>query len=80
MDADMPNGIDPVNYGALWERVHTYERRFDEMAAKIDKLEASVEKLVALANQGRGGFWAGMAFVSLVSSAVGFALSWFNGH
>jgi hypothetical protein len=80
MDADMPNGIDPVKYGALWERVHTYERRFDEMAAKIDKLEAGVEKLVALANQGRGGFWAGMAFVSLVSSAVGFALSWFKGH
>ena len=80
MDADMPNGIDPVKYGALWERVHTYERRFDEMAAKIDKLEASVEKLVALANEGRGGFWAGMAFVSLVSSAVGFALSWFKGH
>ena len=80
MDADMPNGIDPVKYGALWERVHTYEHRFDEMAAKIDKLEASVEKLVALANQGRGGFWAGMAFVSLVSSAVGFALSWFKGH
>lgn len=80
MDADMPNGIDPVKYGALWERVHTYERRLDEMAAKIDKLEASVEKLVALANQGRGGFWAGMAFVSLVSSAVGFALSWFKGH
>ena len=50
------------------------------MATKIDKLEASVEKLVALANQGRGGFWAGMAFVSFVSSAVGFALSWFKGH
>jgi len=72
--------IDPVKYGVLWERVANYERRFDEMSAKMDKMETNVEKLVALANQGRGGFWAGMAFVSFVSSAVGFALSWAKGH
>jgi hypothetical protein len=46
----------------------------------MDKLEANVEKLVAMANQGRGGFWAGMAFVSFISSGVGFALSWFKSH
>lgn len=70
--------IDPVKYGVLWERVQNYERRFDEMSAKIDKMENSVEKLVALANQGRGGFWAGMAFVSLVSSAIGYFSTWFH--
>jgi hypothetical protein len=72
--------IDPVKYGVLWERVQNYERRFDEMSNKMDKLEANVDKLVAMANQGRGGFWAGMAFVSFISSAVGFALSWVKGH
>jgi hypothetical protein len=50
------------------------------MSAKIDKMEASIDKLVAMANQGKGGFWAGMAFVSLISSAVGFAISWLKGH
>jgi hypothetical protein len=80
MDAVMANEIDPVKYGVLWERVQNYERRFDEMSAKMDKLEANVEKLVAMANQGRGGFWAGMAFVSFVSSGVGFALSWMKGN
>ena len=70
--------IDPVKYGVLWERVQNYERRFDDMSAKIDKMESSVEKLVALANQGRGGFWAGMAFVSLVSSAIGYLSTWFH--
>jgi hypothetical protein len=80
MDAVMANEIDPVKYGVLWERVQNYERRFDEMSGKMDKMEANVEKLVALANQGRGGFWAGMAFVSFVSSGVGFALSWFKSH
>jgi hypothetical protein len=73
-----PVSIDPVKYGVLWERVQNYERRFDEMSNKMDKMEANVEKLVAMANQGRGGFWAGMAFVSFISSGVGFALSWFK--
>jgi hypothetical protein len=80
MDAVMANEIDPVKYGVLWERVQNYERRFDEMSNKMDKMESNVEKLVALANQGRGGFWAGMAFVSFISSAVGFAFSWIKGH
>jgi hypothetical protein len=80
MDAVMANEIDPVKYGVLWERVQNYERRFDEMSAKMDKMENNVEKLVALANQGRGGFWAGMAFVSFISSGVGFAISWMKGH
>ena len=64
--------IDPVKYGVLWQKVQDYERRFDEMGVKIDKMEAQVDKLVALANQGRGGFWAGMAFVSFVSSIGGY--------
>jgi hypothetical protein len=72
--------IDPVKYGVLWQKVQDSQRRFDEMSAKIDKMEASIDKLVAMANQGKGGFWAGMAFVSLISSAVGFAISWFKSH
>jgi len=72
--------IDPVKYGVLWQKVQDYERRFDQMETKMDKMEDQLEKLVALANQGRGGFWAGMAFVSFISSAVGFGLSWLKGH
>jgi hypothetical protein len=49
--------IDPVKYGVLWQKVQDYERRFDEMSAKIDKMETSIEKLIAMANQGRGALW-----------------------
>lgn len=70
--------IDPVKYGVLWQKVEDYERRFDQMEAKMDKLERHIENLVALANQGRGGFWAGMALVSAISSAVGFFSSYFH--
>jgi hypothetical protein len=64
--------IDPVRYGVLWQKVEDYERRFDQMDKKMDKLESQLEQLVGLANQGKGGFWAGMAFVSAVSSIVGY--------
>jgi hypothetical protein len=64
--------IDPVKYGVLWQKVQDYERRFDDMSAKIDKMESSIETLVALANQGRGGFWMGMVIVSAVGSLIGY--------
>jgi hypothetical protein len=48
------------------------------MDKKMDKMESNLEKLVALANQGRGGFWAGMALVSAASSVVGYVSSYFH--
>jgi len=67
----MDNGIDLIRYGALWQKVENYEQKFQEMSNKIDKMEASVEELVAMANRSRGGFWVGMGFVSaLVHSWV----------
>jgi hypothetical protein len=68
--------IDPVKYGVLWQKVQDYERRFDEMSAKIDKLETNIERLVELANQGKGSFWAGMGMVSAVGSVLGYISHW----
>ena len=68
--------IDLVKYGVLWQKVEDYERRFDDMDKKMDKMENQLTQLVALANQGRGGFWAGMALVSALSSVVGYISHW----
>jgi hypothetical protein len=70
--------IDPVKYGVLWQKVQDYERRFDEMSTKIDKLESSIEQLVALANQSKGGFWMGMAVISAISSVIGWLSHWLS--
>ena len=73
--------IDPVKYGVLWQKVKDYERRFDDMDKKMDKMEAQLEHLVALANRGKGGLWVGMAIVSAVSSVIGYFSHFFNrGH
>ena len=55
--------IDPVRYGQLWEKV-------DQLSTKVDKLEAGMEELLELANKGRGGFWAGMMFISAISNLI----------
>jgi len=64
--------IDPVRYGQLWEKV-------DHLNSKVDKLEEGMEELLALANKGRGGFWAGMAVVSAFSTFIGFMSHYFTG-
>ena len=64
--------IDPVKYGVLWQKVESYEAKFDEMSKKIDKMENSIEQLVAMANKGRGGFWVLLMLISGISSLVGF--------
>jgi hypothetical protein len=71
-----PVEIDPVKYGALWQKVQDYERRFEAMDKKLDKMELQLEQIVALANQGKGGFWMGMT----IASSVGAAVAWIAGH
>jgi len=70
--------IDLVKYGVLWQKVEDYERRFDEMGKKMDKMEGQLEQLIALANKGRGGFWMGMVIVSALSSVVGYFVHLFG--
>lgn len=65
------NGIDLYKYGKLVATVESLEK-------KVDKLEQGMEELLELANKGRGGFWAGMAIVSAVSSAIGFLTHYFG--
>lgn len=64
-----PTEIDPIRYGVLWQRVQ-------EMDKKIDKMERQLEQLVAMANQGKGGFWMGMT----IASMAGGVLTWLASH
>jgi len=64
--------IDPVKYGVLWQKVQDLDK-------KVDKLEEGMDELLALANKGKAGFWAGMAIVSAISSAIGYISHLFHG-
>jgi hypothetical protein len=71
-----PGEIDPVKYGAMWQRVQDYERRFEVVDKKLDKMESQLEELLALANKGRGGFWMGMT----IASSLGAVAAWIAAH
>lgn len=66
------NQIDPYKYGKLVATVESLEK-------KVDKLEAGMEQLLEMANQSKGGLWAGMAVVAAISSVVTFIASWWGG-
>jgi hypothetical protein len=60
----------------MWQRVQDYERRFEVVDKKLDKMESQLEELLALANKGRGGFWAGMT----IASSLGAVAAWIAAH
>ena len=72
----METEIDPVKYGAMWQRVNDYERRFEVIDKKLDKMESQIEELLALANKSKGGFWMGMT----IASGAGAVVSWIATH
>jgi predicted HTH transcriptional regulator len=74
----LDNGIDLIRYGALYQKVESYEQKFQEMSNKIDKLEAAIESLCAMANQSRGAIWIGLGLVSTFSAFVGFVINWYS--
>lgn len=68
--------IDPVRYGAMWQRVNDYERRFEVIDKKLDKMEHQIGELLELANKSKGGFWMGMA----IASGAGGFVTWLASH
>ena len=63
--------VDMFKYGQLVAQVESLDK-------KVDKLEGKIEELLELANKGKGGFWAGIALVSAVSSAIGYFSNFFH--
>lgn len=61
--------IDPQAYGALTAKV-------DQLERAVEKLDANVERLLAMAERGKGAMWAGMT----IASAVGAQASWLAQH
>lgn len=65
--------IDPVEYGKLISKVESLEK-------KIDKMETALDELLALANKGRGGFWAGMMIASLIGAVISYVSRMMMSH
>ncbi len=58
----MPD-INPQEFGRMKEQIENLQKSQDE-------LSRDMKEMLALANQGKGGFWAGMAIAAFISSLV----------
>ena len=59
------NEIDLFKYGQVVAQVEI-------LSKKVDSMDADIKRLLALADQSKGGLWVGMGIVSAVSAFVGF--------
>jgi hypothetical protein len=57
--------IDPVKYGALWQKVQ-------DMDKKMDKMEAQMEQLIDMASRSKGALWLGIGLWSTLTGIAGF--------
>ena len=55
--------INPEEFGRMKEQI-------DQLQKSQDELNKDMKAMLALANQGKGGFWAGMAIAAFISSLV----------
>jgi len=64
------NTIDPVQYGKLIQAV-------EQLEGKVAGMDKDIKSLLALANQSRGGFWAGMTIASFIGGFIAFVGQFF---
>lgn len=72
----MDNQIDLVRYGVLWQKVESYEDKFNDMSKKMDKMEANIEKLLENQAQQKGAGWLAIGMLSVLSTVGGWLLHW----
>ena len=70
--------IDPIRYGAMYQKVEDYDRRFAEVSAKIGKMEKHLEEILAAINQSKGGMWLGKFIVGTISAVGVLFIEWFT--
>lgn len=69
---EMERRVELSGLAAEVAAIHRENAKRDE---KIEELASDIKELLALANKGRGGFWAGMLMASFLSSIVTWAVS-----
>ena len=62
--------VDMFKYGQLVAQVESLDK-------KVDQMDSDLKELLALANKGKGGMWAGMIFISAISSVIGYLTHFF---
>ncbi len=68
--ADLDN-FDMFKFGGLVKQVETLQ-------TQVNAMDKDIKQLLAMANQSKGGLWAGMAIASFMGGVVTYITSWFT--
>ena len=68
--ADLDN-FDMFKFGGLVKQVETLQ-------TQVNAMDKDIKQLLAMANQSKGGLWAGMAIASFMGGIVTYITSWFT--
>jgi len=71
--------IDLVRYGILWNKVESYEQKFEAMEKKMDKMESILERVAENQAQQKGASWLAIGILSVLSTIGGWAIHWLSG-
>lgn len=63
--------FDMFKFGGLVNQV-------EHLQNKVDAMDRDIKTLLAMANQSKGGLWAGMAIASFMGGLVTYLTSWFS--
>lgn len=63
--------FDMFKFGGLVNQV-------EHLQNKVDAMDRDIKTLLAMANQSKGGLWAGMAIASFMGGLVTYLTSWFT--
>jgi hypothetical protein len=74
----MSYDFDPIKYGVLWQKVESYEDKFNEMSKKMDKMEVNIEKLLENQAHQKGASWLAIGMLSVLSTIGGWFLHWWS--
>jgi hypothetical protein len=67
----MPDdNFDMFKFGGLVKQVETLQ-------LQVNAMDKDIKQLLAMANQSKGGLWAGMAIASFMGGLVTYLTSWF---
>lgn len=66
----MVDSFDMREFGRLEATVTAQGAQINAQGRQIDAMDAKIDELLALANRGKGGFWAGMTLVAAASSGL----------
>jgi len=72
MGVEMPDdNFDMFKFGGLVKQVETLQ-------TQVNAMDKDIKQLLAMANQSKGGLWAGMAIASFMGGLVTYLTSWFS--